>query len=199
MNEYINYQYKRSNKKKLPNVFSKDQIIKFFNSVEETTVAMGCLLSFCTGLRIGEIVSLKWSNIDFEERRIKIVDGKTGDGYTDIPIKLIPIMKKWKYLTNNNEYFIPYKNKLHFSRLSRLSNGFQRASKNAGLLSIDRILRDGKPRYRLTFHAWRHTFATFLWEKTGDIYLVQKALRHSSVKTSEIYTHVSDPHKRDKM
>lgn len=186
-------------KRKLPNVFRKEEIISFFDSVGETSVAMGCLTAFCCGLRIGEVISLKWINIDLDERSIKIVNGKTGDGYVDIPKDILPILKKWKYLTSNQEYFIPFENDLYESRKNHLTKGFHRALKKAGLLIPYTKNSKGVVRNKLTFHSWRHTFATFIWEKSGDIYLVQKSLRHSAVRTTEIYTHVSDPKKKEKI
>ncbi|MDA2933575.1 site-specific integrase [Acidobacteria bacterium AH-259-D05] len=187
-------------KQKLPNCFGRDELVKLFNTIEDPLLAMPCLLAVVTGMRVGEIASLKWLDINLDSLKIRIVDGKNGDGYVDIPDDpaLIRIFKKWKYLTRHQKCFLPCKAKRLDSRKNILQFRFHRALKKAGLLIKIGKFKDGRNRYRLSFHDLRHTHATLTLEKTGDIYHVQKSMRHTSVKSTEIYLHVSDPVRRQR-
>lgn len=186
-------------KRRLPNVFSRDELLRYFDNIEDSTLAIASLLGFCCGLRIGEIVRLRWDNVNLESGKIKVVMGKSGDGYVDIPDKLISILRKWQYVINYQEYVVPYTARNMHSRTSLLTEEFHRALKKANLMIPYETRSDGKVVNKLTFHGLRHTYATFLWEETGDIYLVKDALRHAKIETTEIYAHISNPHKRKKI
>src|SRR3989344_8215157 len=64
--------------------------------------------------------------------------------------------------------------------------------KKANLYFIDKQNKAGNSIARYNFHTLRHSYATMLWEKTGDIYAVKQALGHSDLDITMIYTHVSD-------
>ena len=187
-------------KQKLPNCFSREELVKLFNTIEDPLLAIPCLIALVTGMRVGEIAALKWSDINIESLKIKIRDGKTGDGYVDIPNDptLVRIFQRWRYLTQHQKYFLPFKARQLPSRKNIVQFRFYRALKKAGLLIKVGKFKDGRNRYRLSFHDLRHTHATLTLEKTGDIYHVQKSMRHSSIKTTEIYLHVSDPVRKER-
>lgn len=64
--------------------------------------------------------------------------------------------------------------------------------KKANLHMIDKQNKSGNNIARYNFHTLRHTYATMLWEKTGDIYAVKQALGHADLDVTMIYTHISD-------
>jgi integrase/recombinase XerC len=59
-------------------------------------------------------------------------------------------------------------------------------------LNFARWLKQAEITRPFSVHSLRHTFATRLYQKTGDLYLVQRALGHRQITTSEIYARVSD-------
>ena len=59
-------------------------------------------------------------------------------------------------------------------------------------LNFARWLKQAETTRPLSVHSLRHTFATRLYQKTGDLYLVQRALGHRQITTTEIYARVSD-------
>lgn len=187
-------------KQKLPKVFHRDELVKLFDSIENPIVAVACLLTLVTGMRIGEVISLKWKDCNVDSLKIRIVDAKTGHGFCDLPDDnlLITTLKRWKYLTGHQEYFIPYENTNYEARLSWLLKAYKKEIKRAGLYSIEKRQSNGNKMQRLNYHTLRHTFASLGLEKTGDIYYVQKAMRHNSVKTTEIYLHISDPVRKER-
>jgi len=185
-------------KRIIPKCFDDDQIIKFFDSIKKTNLAVACWLALMLGLRIGDIINLKWKDINLESLKIFIRRGKTGEDNLDFPSTMLPILKKWKYLTEKkSEYILPYTSENNETRLARLTHSFGQARRASGLNNITYITKYGKEKKKFTFHSLRHTAGRLTLEKTGDIYFTKELLRHSSIKSTEIYSSVSNTKKRE--
>ncbi|RLE38009.1 hypothetical protein DRJ17_05275 [Candidatus Woesearchaeota archaeon] len=65
-----NYARPNANKRSLPNVFNKKQLIKLFEEIDDTTVFMGCMIALFCGLRISEVCNLKKQDIDLETEKV---------------------------------------------------------------------------------------------------------------------------------
>lgn len=92
----MNIRSVKEKERKLPNVLNKKQLLQLFSIIADTDLFIACLLALCCGLRISEVCSLKKQEIDFENERIKIVQGKgSKDRYVMLPEKLKPILEKW--------------------------------------------------------------------------------------------------------
>ncbi len=134
-----------------------------------------------TGIRISELINLKVADIDWNDGKIYILQGKNNkDRVLWLNRKDLAIVKKWLDMR-------PVPSDHVFCGLK-------------GGPVNDRYIRDFIERYaaqkkinkRVYPHMLRHTFATDLLEKSGNIRLVQKALGHSSLLTTMIYTHIVD-------
>ena len=184
--------------RKLPNVLNKKQLLKLFGCIEETDVFIGSMLALCCGLRVSEVCGLKKQDVDFGNEKIKVVQGKgSKDRYVMLPTKFKPILEKW-FRVNDSELVIPavYVDKLPGSQLSLR---FRKYLEKANLKIQTATSRTGQPLYAYSFHTLRHTFATFLLEKGVDLYYVQRALGHSDIHTTQIYTHISNKDLKDKI
>ena len=184
--------------RKLPNVLNKKQLLKLFGCIEETDVFIGSLVALCCGLRVSEVCGLRKQDVDFENEKIKVVQGKgSKDRYVMLPKKLKPILEKW-FRVNESELVIPavYIDKLPGSQLSLR---FRKYLEKANLKIQTGTSTTGQPLYAYSFHTLRHTFATFLLEKGVDLYYVQRALGHSDIHTTQIYTHISNKDLKDKI
>ncbi|MDE6406090.1 MAG: tyrosine-type recombinase/integrase [Lachnospiraceae bacterium] len=146
-------------------------------------------LLFATGMRISELCSLRPSDIDLESRTILIY----GKGAKERMIQLgnqavVDALLLYRNTFQNDihvcEYF--FVNRLQ-RKLSEQSVRFM-INRYAELAGIDQ---------HITPHMFRHSFATLLLEQDVDIRYIQKMLGHSSISTTEIYTHVSDSKQRD--
>lgn len=146
------------------------------------TVAITELL-LATGIRIGEVCRIKVDDIDFEDNSIRIM-GK-GD------------KERIVYLTSNTvlkalHRYLSVRNSIHPSS-SLFFTGWKRPSLFDGAIrNIIRNTAQSVLKKRITPHMYRHTFATLLLEHNVDICYIQQLLGHSSVKTTQIYLHLTN-------
>ena len=146
-------------------------------------------LLFATGMRVSELTSLRPSNIDLENGTILI------------------------YGKGAKERIIQIGNPEVISALIAYQTIFQEKITSCGYFFVNRLchpLSDQSIRYminryaalagieqHLTPHMFRHSFATLLLEQDVDIRYIQRMLGHSSISTTEIYTHVSNDKQKD--
>jgi integrase len=129
-----------------------------------------------TGMRRGEILGLKWSDIDWDNNLITIIQTNS-KSKKQRKIFINSVLKKQlvelKLQSGGNEHVFLDDNG---NRLREIKNGFNAACKRAGI--------EG-----LRFHDLRHTAATRMIEAGGNIVAVSKILGHSDIKTTMRYTH----------
>lgn len=146
-------------------------------------------LLFATGMRISELCSLKPSDIDLESNNI-LIYGKGAKerilqlGNQDVIAALILYQVTFRNDIEACGYF--FVNRLQH-KLSDQSVRFM-INHYADLAGISQ---------HITPHMFRHSFATLLLEQDVDIRYIQKMLGHSSISTTEIYTHVSNTKQKD--
>lgn len=140
-------------------------------------------LLFATGLRISELCTLCNSDIDLKTNTI-LVHGKGSkermihignDEVRDILLEYYSIFKK--DIKSTGYFFV-----------NRIHNRYSEQSVREMILKYSKITAID---LHITPHMFRHSFATYLLEADVDIRYIQKMLGHSSITTTEIYTHVS--------
>lgn len=139
---------------------------------DNETVKRAYLFSCFCGLRLGDVISLKWENItnDGERWKIGIVASKN-QRVLHIPLSA----QAMKWMPERTGEFV-------FPSLTRqaILRHLKNWAKAAGITKT------------VTFHTSRHTFATMLLTLGTDIYTVSKMLGHSSVKPTQIYARIID-------
>ena len=146
-------------------------------------------LLFATGMRISELCSLKPADLDLESSNV-LIYGKGAKerilqiGNPDVISALDLYQNTFKEEIESCGYF--FVNKLRH-KLSDQSVRFM-INRYAELAGIEQ---------HITPHMFRHSFATLLLEQDVDIRYIQKMLGHSSISTTEIYTHVSSVKQKD--
>jgi excisionase family DNA binding protein len=140
------------------------------------------IMALNTGMRRGEILGLRWLNVDFERRIIKIEKSKSGEQRSiEINGTLLELFRRLRTANPGSEFvFSTFKTRQPFVEVGK---AFRRASKIAGISGV-------------RFHDLRHTFASRLIEAGVDIITVKELLGHSSVKITERYTHTRSELKR---
>jgi integrase/recombinase XerD len=178
---YIPYA-KKSNK--LPIVLSVEEIQRMFDVCENLKHRVILSLLYAAGLRVSELINLKWCHIDRSRMVINIVQAKgKKDRQVMLSPYLIPLLEKYWNEYKPKEYVlngqVPEK-ELRYSDRS-VGEVIKQLADKAGL--------DNK---KVHTHLIRHCFATHLVEAGTDIKLIQRLLGHSSSKTTDIYLHISN-------
>ncbi len=135
-----------------------------------------------TGMRLAEILSLKWNQINLQKREIEVIKTKSGKkrviSINDVLFEMLNILKR-----EGDFVFLYLDPKTNEPRpIKSIKSSFTNACKRAGIKEF-------------TFHDTRHTFASRLVGRGVDLITVKELLGHSSVKTTERYTHT---HKEEK-
>lgn len=174
--KYDKVSFKRpKSEKKLPKVIDGEFIKTQLSKIENLKHKAILTLTFSVGLRVSEIVNLKIEDIDSKRMLIHIKNAK---GRKD---RIVPLSEKVLILLR--EYFTQYKPKEY------LFNG-----QNSTQYSIGSCQAIYKKYIDPTghIHTLRHSCFTNLLENGTDLRIIQKIAGHSSSKTTEIYTHVSN-------
>jgi integrase len=204
-----------SNKNKLPDIITKEELKKIFENILIPKCSIACFMGLMCGLRIREVCNLEVSDIDLERRILKIRDSKnpnrskTGygkDRIIPIPECAISPIKKWLNIIEGGRYFIPSENSPDLPlRKKTLHIWFADVRKRAGLNKVDYVIEYKKPTkhrkettiYKIRFHHLRHFYATYVYEKTRDLYAVSDLLGHNQVSTTQVYAKISDKTKKE--
>lgn len=154
-----------------------DEIRQLFNtSIEDKYFTNICKFAILTGLRFSDIKKLKWSEVDYSEslqHHIKYVQQKTSS-YEVLPIPEDAVKLLGERKGNDDLVFNEMK-----SRFSYRSVLFQ-------------WVQDAKINKHITFHCFRHTYATLQLSNGTDLFTLSKMLGHKDVKTTQIYAKVMD-------
>lgn len=144
---------------------------------------------FATGIRISELCSLKEFDIDLENGNILIYGKGAKERLIQIGNKdVIGILIEYK------KEFIDSIKKCGYFFVNRIQN---RLSEQSVRFMIRHYVMVAEIPLHITPHMFRHSFATLLLEEDVDIRYIQKMLGHSSITTTEIYTHVSISKQKD--
>ncbi len=189
--------------RKLPNVLNREQVRKLLDAIDAPWLMVAVMIALFCGLRRNEVRSLQVQDVDLTTRRLRVLNGKspskTTEGYgkdrvVPIPTCIMQVLQQWLTLLPPNATFIfpSIKNPSESISGEHLWKEYKRALSRAGIDRITHTDASGMPRHLYNFHTLRHTYATFLWEKTGDILTVKNALGHSKLDTTLVYTHVTN-------
>lgn len=144
------------------------------------------------GLRVSEVISLKISNIYFKDEFIRVI-GK-GNKERLIPISQSIIKTLNLYLEGEREQQVINPKHSDTVFINRRGNGL---SRQMVFLIIKELAEKAGIKKNIGPHTIRHSFATHLIEGGADLRAVQQMLGHSSISTTEIYTHISDQYLRE--
>lgn len=148
-------------------------------------------LLFATGIRVSELCNLNITDIDLEQGNIKIYGKGSKERMVQIAnAEVLQSLKKYykAFRTQIDTIGYFFVNRLHH-RLSEQSVRFM----------LNKYVSKCNLSCHITPHMFRHSFATLLLEEDVDIRYIQELLGHSSITTTQIYTHVATAKKREIM
>lgn len=143
-------------------------------------------LMYATGLRISEVITLEFKNIDFEDCIVRVM-GK-GNKERIVPINDIAI----KYLNDYIEDYRPLLIKKNINNYIFLNNHGNMMTRQGVFKIIKNYAEIKGINKNIGPHTLRHTFATHLLENGADLRIIQELLGHSDISTTQIYTHLTN-------
>lgn len=146
-------------------------------------------LLFATGMRVSELCFLRPETVDLEERTIKI----HGKGSKE---RIIQICNE-NVLSAVSAYATAFADKIQASGWFFVNRLGHRLSDQSVRFMIQKYSDLAGVHLHITPHMFRHSFATLLLEEDVDIRYIQQLLGHSSIVTTQIYTHVTSKKQRD--
>lgn len=180
--------------RKLPDTLSTEEIDELIAAIDlshpqgERNRAMLETLYGC-GLRVSELISLKLSDLFFDEGFIKVT-GK-GDKQRFVPIGALNMKYLNTYIHEVRVHLAIKKEYLDFVFLNRRGAKLTRAMIFTMVKNLSEKIGLRK---NISPHTFRHSFATHLLENGADLRAIQQMLGHESITTTEVYMHVNRQH-----
>jgi site-specific recombinase XerD len=164
--------------KTLPDILTIEEIKEMIRVTSNVKHRLILKILYGCGLRVGEIVNLKVEDLNFSERLIKIKLAKgRKDRFVRLPDSIYDELKTYLKLENSLIVF--------------QSNRGGKLNKKTILKIVKNAAKKAKIKKRVYPHLLRHSFATHLLEAGTDLRIIQKLLGHSDIKTTQIYTQIS--------
>lgn len=173
--------------KKLPNYLQLKEVKQLLEYFDTTTFegirdkALVDIIYSC-GLRISEVLEIKVNQIDKQERLLKVIGKGKKERYVPIGSKTLESLREYELIrrsinTNSKTLFVK-------------SNG-KKLDRFTAYRNINRAIKSISDISQKSPHTLRHSFATHLLDNGADIRSVSEMLGHSSLSTTQVYTHLS--------
>ena len=180
-----------------PVFLNSDQLLVICDHLKNETIKDIVVFAFYTGMRLDEIVNLRLKNVDLQNKVITVGDESfTTKGRNQ---RFIPISEEAEKVIENLEFRIQNEKKKIISIKSlNYNRNFVFCKSNGEQFTGDYISKRFKLACKtagvdqsIHFHSLRHSFASNLVQKGVSLYTIKELLGHSSISTTEIYSHLN--------
>jgi len=179
-NYNLNYLFPDRTEKKLPVILDVSEIKAMLDSIQNLKHKAILSLIYSAGLRISEAIEMKVSDIDSKRMLIRVRQAKgKKDRYVMLSEKMLFLLREYYKTYKPKEYLFEGQKGGKYSARS-VQSIFQQALHQSGINK------------KASVHTLRHSFATHLLESGTDIRVIQQLLGHSSIKTTQVYTQISN-------
>ncbi|WP_442600776.1 site-specific tyrosine recombinase/integron integrase [Paenibacillus sp. KN14-4R] len=166
--------------KKLPAVLSVDEVLRLLAAIPNIKHKTILMLTYSSGLRIGEVVRLKLHDLDHQRLIVHIRQGKgRKDRVTVLSRQAVEMIRVYVERERPFDWLFPGAERDRPITERSVQRVFESARETADIKKA------------ATVHTLRHSFATHLLEAGTDLRYIQELLGHENIKTTQIYTHVS--------
>lgn len=166
---------------KLPNILSKQEIKSLLDVTDNIKHKTILTLIYAGWLRLSECVHLKIKDIDSKRMTLKIRQAKwKKDRYVPLSHNLLELLRKYYKEYAPKNYVFEWQAYWNYSERS-IQQIMKQALKKSGITK------------QASIHTLRHSYATHLLEDGVDIRIIQEFLWHSHIRTTQVYTHISEP------
>ncbi|MDP1834032.1 MAG: tyrosine-type recombinase/integrase [Candidatus Moranbacteria bacterium] len=166
---------------KLPIVLSRKEIEKIIDSIKNPKHKLLISISYGAGLRVSEAINLKIKDLDLDGLTIHIKGAKGNkDRISLFSKKLLFQLRELVVSSGANSYIFE-------------SNRGGKLTERTAQKIFEKALEKAEIKKNATFHSLRHSFATHLLENGTDVRYVQELLGHANIRTTQIYTKVTNP------
>lgn len=176
----LKHLYPKRTEHKLPNYLTFAEVKKLIEVTDNLKHKSIIMLLYSGGLRLSEVINLKIADIDSRAMTITIRQAK---GKKDRQVMLSD-----NFLITLRQYYLKYQPSCY---LFEGQNKVQYSGRSIQQIVKQNALKSGLNK-TVSPHILRHSFATHLLESGTDIRYIQELLGHNQLKTTEIYTHISD-------
>lgn len=171
---------KARNSKELPMYFTQEQIAQIINNTSKLKYQVIFSIAYGCGLRISEIINLKFSHINRHRKMIHIKAGKGNkDRYVPISDKLIALIDKYAKSERFNSSFV--------DDFVFMNNNGEQLSRKVIEDNLKEAVIKSELLNKFTMHSFRHSFAVHLLESKHNLMTVNRLLGHGSLDTTAIY------------
>jgi len=170
--------------KSLPVFISESELIIILNNTKMQLMKDIFTTGFFTGMRLGELVNMKWNWIDFTQNIITVTNSSEFNSKNKRE-RIIPIHQKVKTIFQNRFQLGKLPNSFVFSRYEGIKLNEDFVSKQ-----FKKAIRAAKLNDKIHFHTLRHSFASALVQRGISLYAVKELLGHGNIKTTQLYSHL---------
>ena len=169
-------------RKRFPKIVTKELFLKIINNEDNLEHKCWLLLSFCCGLRISEVATIKIEDIYSKEHNLRVLGKGNKERFTilpDIVIKFLRLFYQKKRYTHKKGYLFIGQNVNNHICERTIGNYFSSLKKEYNLPP------------EITEHSLRHSFATYFLMNGGDLLVLKSMMGHKSLNSTSIYVHLS--------
>lgn len=166
--------------RRLPVVLSREEVTRMFDAVDNLKHRAILMTIYAAGLRVSEAVHLRIQDIDSQRMTLRVDQGKAGkDRYVMLSPKLLAVLREYWRLERPRPWLFPGRDGERPLTRASVHKVFQQTRRRAKIVK------------QVTVHSLRHSFATHLLESGVHLRKVQLLLGHRSLRSTQIYTHVT--------
>lgn len=179
--------------RRMPVVLSQSEVQRMIQAAISLRDKLLLGLMYATGMRVSEVVRLKWKDFDFVRQTVSIWQAKgRSDRQVMLPKCYFSLLQKMAGEFGGEDYLFPAEsNRFAGKRSGNSSRSTRYLSPRTVQRAVSRSARIAGIKKRVSPHSFRHAFATHLLENGTDIRFIQKLLGHSRLDTTTIYTKVA--------